>query len=91
VQNDVLEIGLIYVVKKYIYINDICIKLPSRFFRYIYRFFTEIGLVKFLSSDDEKELGLTYVDMSRVLACKEIDIGPRCSLERLTKNQVDLD
>jgi ATP-dependent exoDNAse (exonuclease V) alpha subunit len=42
------------------------------------------GLVKFLLGENEKEHGLTYVGISRVLACEQIDIGPGCSLERLT-------
>jgi hypothetical protein len=42
------------------------------------------GLVKFLLGENEKEHGLTYVAMSRVLECAQIDIGPGCSLERLT-------
>jgi hypothetical protein len=42
------------------------------------------GLVKFLLGENEKEYGLTYVGMSRVLACEQIDLGPGCSLERLT-------
>jgi hypothetical protein len=42
------------------------------------------GLVKFLLDENEKEHGLTYVGMSRVLACEQIDTGPGCSLERLT-------
>jgi hypothetical protein len=42
------------------------------------------GLVKFLLRENEKEHGLTYVGISRVLACEQIDIGPGCSLERLT-------
>jgi hypothetical protein len=33
------------------------------------------GLVKFLLVENEKEHGLTYVGMSRVLACEQIDIG----------------
>jgi hypothetical protein len=40
--------------------------------------------VKFLSGENEKEHGLTYVGMSRVLACEQIDVGPGCSLVRLT-------
>jgi hypothetical protein len=42
------------------------------------------GLVKFLLGENEKEYGLTYVGLSRVLACEQIDIGPGCSLKRLT-------
>jgi hypothetical protein len=42
------------------------------------------GLMKFLLGESEKEYRLTYVGMSRVLACEQIDIGPGCSLERLT-------
>jgi hypothetical protein len=42
------------------------------------------GLAKYISGENEKEHGLTYVGMSRVLACERIDIGSGCSLERLT-------
>jgi ATP-dependent exoDNAse (exonuclease V) alpha subunit len=42
------------------------------------------GLVKFLLGDKEKEHGLTYVGFSRVLKHEQLDIGPGCSLERLT-------
>jgi hypothetical protein len=37
-----------------------------------------------LNARREKEYGLTYVGMSRVLTCEQINISPRCSLERLT-------
>jgi hypothetical protein len=37
-----------------------------------------------LLGENEKEHGLTYVGMSRVLASEQIDIGPGFSLERLT-------
>jgi ATP-dependent exoDNAse (exonuclease V) alpha subunit len=42
------------------------------------------GFVKFLLDDKEKEHGLTYVGFSRVLKHEQLDIGPGCSLERLT-------
>ncbi len=42
------------------------------------------GLVKFLLGEREKEHGLTYVGMSRVLTHEQISIGAGCSLERLT-------
>ena len=42
------------------------------------------GLVKFLLGEKEKEHGLTYVGLSRVLTPEQINIGPGCSLERLT-------
>jgi hypothetical protein len=42
------------------------------------------GFVKSLLGENEKEHGLTYVGKSRVLACEQIDIGPGCSLVRLT-------
>jgi hypothetical protein len=42
------------------------------------------GLVKFLLGDKEKQHGLTYVGMSRVEICEQLNIGPGCSLERLT-------
>jgi hypothetical protein len=41
------------------------------------------GLVKLFLGENEKEYGLTYVGMSRVLACEQIDIGLGCSLGRL--------
>jgi hypothetical protein len=42
------------------------------------------GLVRFLLGDKEKQHGLTYVGMSRVEICEQLNIGPGCSLERLT-------
>jgi hypothetical protein len=41
----------------------------------------KIGISTFMILSDD---GLTYVGMSRVLACEQIDISPGCSLERLT-------
>jgi hypothetical protein len=41
-------------------------------------------MYKFLLGENEKDYGLTYVGMPTVLACEQIDIGPGCSLERLT-------
>jgi hypothetical protein len=38
----------------------------------------------FISGENEKEHGLTYVGMSRILACEQIDIGPGCSLKEWT-------
>ena len=43
-------------------------------------------VVKFVLSENEIELGFTYVGMSRNLACEQIDIGPGCSLEKLITN-----
>jgi hypothetical protein len=42
------------------------------------------GLVKLLLGENEKEHGLTFVGMSRVLSSEQIEEGPGCSLERLT-------
>ena len=41
-------------------------------------------VVKFALRENEIELGFTYVGMSRNLACEQIDIGPCCSLEKLS-------
>ena len=41
-------------------------------------------VVKFALSENEIELGFTYVGMSRNLACEQTDIGPGCSVEKLT-------
>ena len=41
-------------------------------------------VAKFVLSENEIELGFTYVSMSRNLACEQIDIGPGSSLEKLT-------
>ena len=41
-------------------------------------------VMKFVSSENEIELGFTYVGMSRNLACEQTDICPCCSLEKLT-------
>ena len=41
-------------------------------------------VMKFVSSENEIELGFTYVGMFRNLACEQTDICPCCSLEKLT-------
>ena len=41
-------------------------------------------VMKFVLSENEIELGFTYVGMSRNLACEQTDICPCCSLEKLT-------
>ena len=40
-------------------------------------------VMKFVSIENEIELGFTYVGMSRKLACEQTDICPCCSLEKL--------